>query len=294
MTDIAAFPESEASELVASGTQRLPLILASPHSGSRYPPEFLAQSRLDPRALRKSEDCYVDELFAAAAQLGVPMLRAHFPRTYVDPNREPFELDPRMFAERLPDYVNANSPRVSAGLGTIPRLAAGGEEIYRGKLAFAEALRRIETCYQPYHAMLKSLIDATVARFGFCILLDCHSMPPVGGPSEPDAGRRRVDFVLGDCFGTSCAATVTAGAEQMLLGMNYTVRRNAPYSGGFTTRHYGRPHEGVHVLQIEINRALYMDPDTLAKDRGFAELASRLADLTLSLAGHSPALLPES
>ncbi|MFZ0694280.1 MAG: N-formylglutamate amidohydrolase [Alphaproteobacteria bacterium] len=293
MTDTSGIANSGLSEVIAAGTQRLPLILASPHSGCRYPPEFLAQSRLDSQALRKSEDCYVDEIFAVAPRLGAPMLRAHFPRIYVDPNREPFELDPHMFAERLPDYVNANSPRVSAGLGTIPRLAAGGEEIYGGKLAFADALRRIESCYQPYHTLLKDLIDATVLRFGFCILLDCHSMPPIGGPTEPDAGRRRVDFVLGDCFGTSCAAALTDCVEARLVAMDYTMRRNAPYSGGFTTRHYGRPPEGVHVLQIEINRALYMDPETLTKRRSFATLTGAMANLVESVARLSPEFLHE-
>jgi len=188
---------SEPCEVVLADGQTLPLVIASPHSGHGYLPEFLAQSPLDPRALRKSEDSYVDELFAAGPALGAPLLRAHFPRIYVDPNREPFELDPRMFEDKVPDFVNASSPRVAAGLGTIARLAAGGEDIYREKLRFAEALQRIDSCYRPYHATLRRLVDATVVKFGFCILLDCHSMPSVGGPMESDAGRPRADFVLG-------------------------------------------------------------------------------------------------
>lgn len=283
MTDARGLANSGLSEVVAGGAQRLPLVLASPHSGCRYPPEFLAQSRLDSRALRKSEDCYVDELFAVAPRFGAPMLRAHFPRIYVDPNREPFELDPRMFEDKVPDYVNANSPRVAAGLGTIARFAAGGEDIYRKKLQFAEALRRIEGCYRPYHAMLRQLLDATVARFGFCILLDCHSMPSVGGPMEADAGRARADFVLGDCFGAACAPAVMAQAERSLGGMGFSVRRNAPYSGGFTTRHYGRPTERVHALQVEVNRALYMNQDSFAKGPAFAAVSARMGEFVAAI-----------
>lgn len=278
----AAAPEPPC-DIVTQGEQKLPLVIASPHSGDGYSPEFLAQSPLERGRLRKSEDCHVDELFAAAPALGAPLLRAHFPRIYVDANREPFELDPRMFEGTVPDFVNAGSPRVAAGLGTIARLAADGEDIYREKLPFSEALRRIDSCYRPYHAMLRRLIDATAARFGFCILLDCHSMPSVGGPMEADAGRPRPDFVLGDCFGESCAAAVTARAEHELVAMGYTVRRNLPYSGGFTTRHYGRPREGVHALQIEVNRALYMDQETFAKAPGFSDLAARLGDLVAAL-----------
>ena len=278
-------------EILKPGEQKLPVVLASPHSGDGYPPEFLAQSRLAANALRKSEDCFVDELFASGVRLGAPMVRAHFPRIYVDPNREPFELDPRMFEDKVPDYVNANSPRVAAGLGTIARFAAGGEDIYRKKLQFAEALRRIEGCYRPYHAMLRQLIDATIARFGFCILLDCHSMPSVGGPMEADAGRARADFVLGDCFGASCAPAVMAHAERSLRAMGFSVRRNAPYSGGFTTRHYGRPAERVHALQVEVNRALYMNQDNFAKGPAFAAVAARMGEFVAAIAAIEPSLL---
>jgi N-formylglutamate amidohydrolase len=296
MRAAVAATEAEAPpcEVLAPARQNLPLVLASPHSGDGYLPEFLAQSRLEARVLRKSEDCYVDELFAAAQKLGAPLLRAHFPRIYVDPNREPFELDPRMFADKVPDYVNAASPRVAAGLGTIARFAASGEDIYRKKLAFAEAARRIESCYRPYHAMLQGLIESTLARFGFCVLIDCHSMPSVGGPMESDAGRPRADFVLGDCFGESCAAAVTAAAERKLAALGYSVRRNAPYSGGYTTRHYGRPRRGVHALQVEVNRALYMDQENFAKSAGFAPLAARLGELIAALGALEPAVLAPS
>jgi N-formylglutamate amidohydrolase len=270
-------------EVLALGGQMLPVVVASPHSGGGYLPEFLAQSCLDEQALRRSEDSYVDELFAGAPELGAPLLRAHFPRIYVDPNREPFELDPRMFEDNVPDFVNANSPRVAAGLGTIARLAAGGQDIYAGKLRFAEALRRIESYYQPYHETLRRLVNGTAAQFGFCILLDCHSMPSQGGPLESDAGRPRADIVLGDCFGESCAPAVTARAEHTLAGLGYSVRRNAPYAGGFTTRHYGRPHHAIHALQVEINRGLYMDQETFAKGPGFSAVAARLGEFVAAM-----------
>jgi N-formylglutamate amidohydrolase len=268
--------------------QRLPLVFASPHSGSVYPESLKAASRLTDHALRKSEDCFVDEIFAAAPDLGAPLIRALFPRVYVDPNREPFELDPAMFEGRLPDYANTRSPRVAAGLGTIARIVADGEPIYRGKLPVAEAMRRIATCYRPYHAALGQLVEETRQRFGFAILVDCHSMPstglsPIGsGPYERKGGgqkKGRIDAVLGDCFGTSCSQAVTERCEALLSGLGYSVVRNHPYAGGYTTRHYGRPREGVHAIQIEIRRALYMDERQLLRKPHMAVLAGQMRGL---------------
>ena len=178
-------------EILAPPVQTLPLVLASPHSGTSYPPDFLASSRLDAFSLRKSEDSFVDEIFMAAPRLGAPLIRALFPRAFLDANREAFELDPDMFADALPAYVNTRSPRVAAGLGTIAKVVANGEEIYRGKLRFAEALGRVNRFYHPYHAALKRLIDQTRQRFGYCLLLDCHSMPSSGNP--PEAASARVE-----------------------------------------------------------------------------------------------------
>src|SRR5690242_233944 len=141
--------------------QTVPLVFASPHSGRDYPPEFLADARLDPLSLRRSEDSFVDELFAAAPEFGAPLLAATFPRAFCDPNREPWELDPAMFEGELPGWVNSSSSRVSAGLGTIARIVASGETIYRRKLSFAEAERRVQRYWQPYHDCLRELIGAT-------------------------------------------------------------------------------------------------------------------------------------
>jgi N-formylglutamate amidohydrolase len=270
-------------EIVEPDRQTLPLVFASPHSGTDYPGDFVAASRLDPLALRRSEDSFVDELFEAAPRLGAPLLRAIFPRAFVDPNREPFELDPAMFEDELPDYANTRSPRVAAGLGTIARIVANGADIYAGKLPFAEALRRIQRYYWPYHRALARLVEDTKAAFGFCILVDCHSMPSVGGPMDRDSGRRRVDFVLGDCHGTSCAAVVTDTVERGLDEAGYHVARNAPYSGGFVTRHYGRPEEALHSLQIEVNRCLYMDEAEIRRRPGLDRVAEDLQGIIAAL-----------
>ena len=237
--------------------QTLPIIFASPHSGRAYPDHFLTAARLDALSLRRSEDSFVDELFAAAPEHGAPLLAATFPRAYCDANREPWELDPAMFADALPPWVNTTSARVGAGLGTIARVVASGETIYRGKLPFAEAELRVSTCWQPFHDSLAALIGETRARFGVCLLIDCHSMPSHGHTVR--SGAKPTDFVLGDAHGTACTPRATRLVEGVLTGLGYTVQRNDPYAGGYITRHYGRPREGVHALQIEVARALYMD-----------------------------------
>jgi N-formylglutamate deformylase len=262
--------------------QTTPLVFASPHSGRCYPAEFLAASRLDPLGLRRSEDSFVDELFAAATGFGAPLVHATFPRAWCDPNREPWELDPAMFADALPSWVNTTSPRVTAGLGTIARVVASGEAIYRGKLTFAEAERRIETCWKPFHDMVVALVEATRARFGQCVLIDCHSMPshiPVSG-----RGDRLADIILGDAHGTACAPYLTRFVERRLIDLGYRVRRNDPYAGGFITRHYGRPRDHVHALQIEIARDLYMDEARIERSPAFAGVQRDLSLLIGSLA----------
>ncbi len=285
--DAATEPDpGQAYEILAPSAQTKPLVLASPHSGNRYPADFLAAARLDARALRKSEDCFVDEIFADAAALGVPLIRALFPRAFLDVNREAYELDPEMFADALPAYVNTRSPRVAAGLGTIARVVANGEDIYRDKLRFAEALRRIALYHAPYHAALRQLVDATRARFGHAVLIDCHSMP---SPGAGDRGGRRADFVLGDCFGHSCAPAVITAAERFLRGLGYTVSRNSPYAGGYTTRHYGRPRQGVHALQIEISRDLYMDEPSLERLPFLSVLSRHMGEMVDTIA-HLPPL----
>ena len=262
-------------------SQTAPLVFASPHSGRCYPARFLAASRLDPLGLRRSEDSFVDELFSAAIGFGAPLVRATFPRAWCDPNREAWELDPAMFADELPSWVNTTSARVTAGLGTIARVVASGEAIYRGKLMFAEAAQRIETCWKPFHDMISALVDGTRAVFGQCVLIDCHSMPshvPVSG-----RGDRLADIILGDAHGTSCAPHIVRFVERRLIDLGYRVRRNDPYAGGFITRHYGRPRDHVHALQIEIARDLYMDETHFERSAAFPELRDDLSALIESL-----------
>ncbi len=265
--------------------QTVPLVVASPHSGRSYAAAFLQAARLGPLDLRRSEDTFVEELFVAAIDHGAPMLCAQFPRAYCDPNREAWELDPAMFADPLPDWVNTTSPRVGAGLGTIARVVTSGEAIYRGKLRFVDAQQRVSACWQPYHDALASLIAQTRTQFGACLLIDCHSMPAgTGRSAEPQV-------VLGDAHGTACMSRITNLAESILSDYGYHVRRNDPYAGGYVTRHYGRPRERVHALQVEVARRLYMNEATLEKSAGFNLLQEQLGRFVGSLAEELPRLL---
>ncbi|BBK31547.1 N-formylglutamate amidohydrolase [Stella humosa] len=264
------------------------IVFASPHSGRCYPADLLAASRLDAQALRRSEDCFVDELFAGVVEMGAPLIRAHFPRAYIDPNREPYELDQAMFDAPLPAHCNTRSPRVQAGLGTIARIVASGADIYARKLSVAEGLARIERLYKPYHRDLALLLDERRAAHGHAMLIDCHSMPSIGGPHDFDPGRRRADFILGDAHGASCAPAVVDAVAAVLRGLGYRVTHNAPYAGGFTTTHYGRPADGVHALQIEINRDLYMDEARYTRKAQLGRIAGEMRQVMGRLAELEP------
>lgn len=270
-------------EIVWPSRQTLPLVFASPHSGSDYPPEFLASSCLDPISLRQSEDSFVNEIFSCAPEMGAPLIHALFPRAFVDPNREPYELDPAVFKEKLPPYANTRSPRVAAGLGTIARVVASGANIYRDKLSLAEGLDRIRNCYWPYHEALRMLVQQTKEQFGCCVLVDCHSMPSASKLGHGRGTTNRTAFVLGDCHGSSCAAAVTDTVEKILHRQGYQVARNSPYAGGFVTRHYGKPETGVHSLQIEINRQIYMDETRMERRPALRALAQDMRDVVAAL-----------
>ncbi len=262
----------------------VPFVFNAPHSGAHYPSSFLAASRLDALSLRRSEDAHVDRLFASVVGLGAPLMRANFPRAYLDVNREPYELDPRMFAGRLPSFANTRSMRVAGGLGTVPRIVADGQEIYRERLPVEEAVQRIETLYKPYHRTLRGLIHRTARSFGRAFLIDCHSMPSSSLGRDESA---QADFVLGDRFGTACLPSLVEGVESRLRALGYRVVRNKPYAGGFITEHYGEPGLGRHALQIEINRALYMNEQSLALTAGFAALADNLARVFAGVAAET-------
>ncbi len=266
-------------EIVHPDVQTLPVVLASPHSGCDYPPEFLAASQLGPTAIRRSEDAFVDRLVADGPRRGAPLIKALFPRAFIDVNREAYELDPEMFDGPLPPFVNMISPRASIGLGTIPRIVSQNQPIYAGKLDFSDAQDRIDAHYYPYHARLEGLIRKTRDRFGVCVLLDCHSMPSTTADAEPTDA----DVVLGDGFGGSCDAMVTDTAERTLSDLGLVVARNHPYAGGYTTRHYGRPTHGVHTLQIEIARRLYMNEAELTPLPELRRIADALSVLIAHL-----------
>ena len=268
-----------AFEVIRPDGAACPVVFSSPHSGSVYPGAFLAASKLDAVTLRRSEDAYVDELFGAAPQLGAILMRAHFPRAYMDVNREPYELDPRMFEGRLPDFANTRSLRVAGGLGTIARVVGEAREIYGRRLSVEEGLARIESLYQPWHAALRGLMQEAWRQNGAAVLVDCHSMPSNAGRAD----RIKADFVLGDRYGASCDPLFMEAAESRLRALGYAVTRNKPYAGGFITEHYGDPAAGWHALQIEINRALYLDETTLARTTGFAELQKDLQEVMQGL-----------
>lgn len=261
---------------------RVPFVFNSPHSGRYYAPEFLAASRLDHAAIRKSEDFMVDKLFESVVPLGAPLLKANFPRAWLDVNREPYELDPAMFDGPLPNYANTRSIRVSGGLGTIAKIVAEGEFIYGNKLLPEDGLNRIETLYKPYHAALRKLLAKAVNRFGYAVLVDCHSMPSHNGRLIR-SNLQRADFVIGDRYGTACAPELTHVAADFLRDLGYKVSINKPYAGGFITQHYGRPENQLHTIQIEINRALYMDELHFKQSANFSNLQNDLTTFTSRL-----------
>jgi N-formylglutamate amidohydrolase len=272
-------------EVVRPKELKLPFVFNSPHSGRVYPPAFLAASKLSSLALRRSEDAYVEELFGFVAGLGAPLLHAHFPRAYLDVNREPYELDPALFREGLPHYANTQSVRVVGGLGTIARIVSEADEIYREPLSVGAALERINRLYTPYHATLRSLLNEAQQQFGVAVLIDCHSMP--SGPMA-DQGAGRPDFVLGDRYGSSCSGELTRLACGQLKTLGHVVALNKPYAGGFSTEHYGRPQEGLHALQVEINRALYMDEVSFDKSAEFERLKGDLERMVRALVAAVP------
>ena len=289
MPFIVDFNGLPAFDVLCPADQRVPYVFNSPHSGRQYSQQFLASSRLDESAIRRSEDAFVDDLFAHVVPLGAPMLRAHFPRAYLDVNREPYELDPKMFDGRLPSYANIRSIRVAGGLGTVARIVSENHEIYRHRLPVEEALNRIEEIYKPYHSTLRRLLAQTHVTFGYAVLIDCHSMPSSVKCQTTDV---RPDFILGDRYGTSCNSELTEYACSVLRDMGYSVSRNKPYAGGFISEHFGRPSSVLHALQIEFKRGLYMNEATHERSSGFDDLFHNLKQFAQELIAMPDAALP--
>ena len=258
-------------EIMSPETQRIPFVYSSPHSGKLYPPEFIKTSRLELKSLRGSEDCYVDELFSAAPNVGAPLIKAIFPRVFIDANREPYAFDPSMFFEPLPDFVTTSSNKISAGLGTIAKVVADGEKIYSEKLHLSDALNRVNNYYLPYHNSLEKLITITKENFGCCTLIDCHSMPPNKIGNGGRNNKSPADIVLGDNHGRSANKVLVNEIMGFFVSQGLSVKINDPYPGGYTTSNYGKPQTGVQAIQIEINRALYMDEKSMKRNEGFLE-----------------------
>ncbi len=236
------------------------VVFASPHSGRDYAQDFLRQTVLDEHMVRSSEDAYVDRLFDAAPEFGAPLLRAGAPRAFVDLNRSAEELDPALIEGVR---KGGHNPRVASGLGVVPRVVANGRAIYRGKLPLAEAQRRVDLYWRPYHAALDRLMRQSLSSFGEAILIDCHSMPHEAVDGLARGGARRPEIVLGDRFGAAARSDIVDRIEAAFVAAGLTVTRNSPFAGAYVTQHYGRPSKGQHAIQIEIDRALYMDERTI-------------------------------
>jgi N-formylglutamate amidohydrolase len=271
---------TEAYVLTRPPERTCPVIFASPHSGRDYPQGFLAQAVLDRHTIRSSEDAFVDRLFDMAPGMGAPLLAARAPRAYIDLNRAADELDPGV----IEGIVRApHNPRISSGLGVIPRVVAGGRAIYRGRLPLAEAEARIRRFWHPYHAALAALVEETRVAFGEAVLIDCHSMPHEAIEAHTRPGQPRPEVVLGDRYGATAGRGVMERVEAAFAGAGLRVGRNAPFAGAYVAQAYGRPSRGVHVVQVEIDRALYMDEVRVEPLAGFGAFRRLIAGVVAEL-----------
>ena len=280
---------SDAYRLIRPQRQETATIFSSPHSGSDYPAAFLGMTALDAHMIRSSEDAFVESLFDVAPQHGAPLLAARIPRSFIDLNRAADELDPAVIEGIA---RSAHNPRVSSGLGVIPRVVAGGRAIYRGKIALAEAEARITRYWHPYHAALRSLIDTTHAEFGEAILIDCHSMPHEAIETHARPGQPKPEVVLGDRFGAAAGYEVVERVEAAFANAGLRVVRNAPFAGAYIAQAYGRPSRRQHVVQIEIDRALYMNESRVEPLPGFAAFRELMAGVVAEIAGIGRSTLP--
>lgn len=269
----------EAYTLSSPKRRTTSVVFASPHSGRAYTHDFLKRSTLNENEVRSSEDAYVDQLLSAVPDHGAPLIAAQAPRAFLDLNRAPDELDPALIegVRRM-----SHNPRVASGLGVIPRVVANGRAIYRGKLTLTEAHRRISDHWRPYHDQLQTLLDQSINTFGEAILIDCHSMPHEALENVGPPGATRPHIVLGDRFGASASPAIVAQVEATFSDAGFRVARNMPFAGAFITQHYGKPNRKQHAVQVEIDRALYMNEATLTQHDGFDDFKAKL---TIAIAG---------
>ncbi|MHA6263082.1 N-formylglutamate amidohydrolase [Arenibacterium sp. CAU 1754] len=262
--------------------RRSAVVFASPHSSSDYPGWFVRRSLLDEITIRSSEDAFVDLLFDAAPEYGAPFLKAGAPRAFIDLNRSSEELDPALIegVKR-----QGHNPRVASGLGVVPRVVANGRAIYRGKLPLAEARRRIDLYWTPYHNALRTLLDESHAQFGQAILVDCHSMPHEAMDGVAKGAIRRPQVVLGDRFGAAASGEIVDRIEAAFANVGLTVTRNSPFAGAYVTQAYGRPSRRQHAIQVEIDRSLYMDERNILPNENFdafrAMLRQVISDISM-------------
>lgn len=266
--------------LLSPVRQTTPVVFSSPHSGADYPAEFLARSALDARLLRSSEDAFVDRLFDSAPGQGAPLLAARVPRAYVDLNRAADELDPAVI-EGITRH--SHNPRIESGLGVIPRVVAGGRAIYCGKLGREEAEVRLRRHWYPYHQALRTLIDQTRAAFGEAVLIDCHSMPHEAIEAHARPGQPRPEVVLGDRYGAAADRWIMDRVEAAFVGAGFRVARNAPFAGAYIAQAYGHPSRRCHVIQVEVDRALYMNERLIEPGPGFAALRDRIGGVVAEI-----------
>ena len=280
---------SPAYTLMRPDRQETPVVFSSPHSGREYPAALLGLTTLDERAIRSSEDAFVDQLFASAPDRGAPLIAARAPRAWIDLNRAADELDPALI-----DGVGraVHNPRVNSGLGVIPRVVSNGRQIYRGRIALAEAQARIDRLWHPYHAALRGLIDESLTLFGQAVLIDCHSMPHEAIEAHGRPGQPRPEVVLGDRFGAAAGRDVVEAVESAFAEAGLRVARNAPFAGAYIAHAYGRPSRGQHVVQVEIDRALYMDEAQITPRADFAAFQTLMDGIVSRIAGYGRRTVP--
>jgi N-formylglutamate amidohydrolase len=280
---------TQAYDLTLPSRRTTSVVFASPHSGRQYPAEFMQASVLDERTIRTSEDAFVDQLLDCVPGLGSPLLAARVPRAYIDLNRAPDELDPAL-VEGVKQV--SHNPRISSGLGVIPRVVSGGRAIYRGKIPLAEAEMRIASWWKPYHARLQALLDETLVQFGEAVLVDFHSMPHEAIDSLASRGARRPDIVIGDRFGAAAHASVVEQVEAAFEKAGLRVMRNAPFAGAFIAQTYGRPSRRQHVVQIEVDRSLYMNEQEIRPNGNFAGFKRLLSQVLTDIVDIGRTRLP--
>lgn len=261
---------------------QFPIVLSSPHSGNLFPPEFLENSALSEKELRSSEDCFVTEIIKQASDAGIPLISMNIPRTFVDANRDKIEIDDKMFFDAPQSSTNAGSRRCRVGLGVIHRIVYPNKNIYDGLLSYQEGMERIKYVYDAYHKRLKQLVDKCVRKFGFCLLVDCHSMPSmicnIMNEEKP------LDFCICTLFDESCPTQMSEFLSKALEKFDYRVEFNRPYAGAYIAFNYCQPRKNIYTLQLEINRSLYMNEKALTKNKNFQSVSSNISQSILALA----------